>query len=226
MAQDFKMLTTESSLSAGTFATCLSSLISCQLWTFHCQVKRMPQNNEPQKDKNIEIVNHGQDLKHTFSQWEPTCPCVSVEYILSKFASCRNTDAVSVDLMQTRNMKNNFTFVGKFSDDTAILSLLHKDTSQAAYYYDDFVQWCEANHLVLNVVKTKKMVLEPRSVGDHSPVVIHNTHINQVCSFTWTTPSAGSCGKFVFLSTAETIFLTQACMVSTRGLCFYFIRLY
>lgn len=45
------------------------------------------------------------------------------------------------------------------------------------------MQWCDANHLILNVSKTKEMILDPRSVGDHSPVVIHDTHISQVSTY-------------------------------------------
>jgi len=47
----------------------------------------------------------------------------------------------------------------KFSDDTAILGLLKKK------------DWCEDNHLALNVNKTREMVFDPRGVGDHRPVM-------------------------------------------------------
>lgn len=36
-------------------------------------------------------------------------------------------------------------------------------------------------HFNLNVKKTEEMRFNPRMVGDHSPVVIHNTLKNQVC---------------------------------------------
>lgn len=39
------------------------------------------------------------------------------------------------------------------------------------------------NYLTLNAVKITEMVLDPRSVRDHGSVVIHDTHINQVCSY-------------------------------------------
>ena len=75
--------------------------------------------------------------------------------------------------------------VFKFSDDAAILSLLHKDSITSAYFseIENFVQWCDAHQLILNVKKTKEMVLHPRSVGDHSPVVIHDSPIEQVSSY-------------------------------------------
>ena len=83
----------------------------------------------------------------------------------------------------TNSHPGNLVF--KFSDDTAILSLLHKDSSTSVYFseIENFVQWCDAHHLTLNVNKTKELVLDPRSVGDHSPVVIHDSPIEQVSSY-------------------------------------------
>ena len=77
----------------------------------------------------------------------------------------------------TNSHPGNLVF--KFSDDTAILSLLHKDSSTSVYFseIENFVQWRDAHHLTLNVNKTKELVLDPRSVGDHSPVVIHDSPI-------------------------------------------------
>ncbi len=69
-----------------------------------------------------------------------------------------------------------------------------------------FVNWCEDNHLVLNVSKTEKMVFGPWGVGDHRPVVIHDQTIAQVLSYkylgvfpdnslTWSTHADSLCSR-------------------------------
>lgn len=77
------------------------------------------------------------------------------------------------------------TYFIKFSDDTAILSLLNKTTNPLQYFsdVDRFVSWCDTNSLVLNERKTVEMIFDPRSVGDHSPVKIHGNIIEQVSSY-------------------------------------------
>ena len=62
---------------------------------------------------------------------------------------------------------------------------MHKGRSSSAYHseIERFVQWCDFNHLVLNVKKTEKMVWDPKAVGDLRPVVIHNEPITQVSSY-------------------------------------------
>ena len=78
---------------------------------------------------------------------------------------------------------NNHTIT--FSDDTAILALMKKESDISDYYsgIQGFVKWCEDNHLVLNVNKTEEMVFDPRRVGDHRSVIIHNETISQVSSY-------------------------------------------
>ena len=73
-----------------------------------------------------------------------------------------------------RNQYTNY-YMMKFSDDTAILSLLTKDLDIAVYesQIEKVVQWCEGQNLMLNVKKTKEMVFDPRSDDDHSPVWIN-----------------------------------------------------
>lgn len=75
-------------------------------------------------------------------------------------------------------------FIFKFSDDTAILSLLHKDSDPSGDHSEikNFEQWCDANKLILNVRKMEEIVFDPRAVGAHSPV-IEDTQIKQVCSY-------------------------------------------
>ena len=73
----------------------------------------------------------------------------------------------------------------KFADDTVLLSLVHKDMDPSVYQdeIDLFIKWCDINHLILNVTKTQEMVLDPRQVTDHEPVVIKNQEITQVSSY-------------------------------------------
>lgn len=83
----------------------------------------------------------------------------------------------------TNSLPGNLFF--KFSDDTAILSLLHQNSDPSLYFMEvnKFVQWCDNTYLIINTKKTKEMVLGPRSVGDHTPLSIHSEEIKQVTSF-------------------------------------------
>ena len=45
------------------------------------------------------------------------------------------------------------------------------------------MKWCEEHNLILNVKKTKEIVFDPRSVGDHSPILIHGERVEQVTSY-------------------------------------------
>ncbi len=62
--------------------------------------------------------------------------------------------------------QDNIFFI-TFSDDTAILSLLHRNTTCLQYVseVDRFVRWCDENYLILNETKTVEMFFDPRSVG-------------------------------------------------------------
>ncbi|XP_034005935.1 probable serine/threonine-protein kinase clkA [Trematomus bernacchii] len=103
-------------------------------------------------------------------------------------------------------------YIIKFSDDTAILGLMHKGSSSSAYHseIERFVQWCDFNHLVLNVKKTEEMVWDPKAVGDLRPVVIHNEPItqrdggNRCHIFTWD-PARNILRAKIPLVTSETI---------------------
>ncbi len=66
----------------------------------------------------------------------------------------------------------------------AILSLLHRNTSCLQYFseVDRFVRWCDENYLILNETRTVEMFFDPRSVEDHSPVIINGKSIEQVTS--------------------------------------------
>ncbi|XP_055017012.1 solute carrier family 2, facilitated glucose transporter member 9 [Boleophthalmus pectinirostris] len=68
----------------------------------------------------------------------------------------------------------------------SILSLLSKSTDAISYRTetDEVVHWCEEQNLVLNVEKTKEIIFDPKSVGDHSPVNIRGRDIEQIWYYT------------------------------------------
>lgn len=70
----------------------------------------------------------------------------------------------------------------KYSDDTAILSLLTHDSDISSQWagIDTFVEGCNEHHLRFNVKKTEEMVFDPPSIGDHSPISINGENIKQV----------------------------------------------
>ena len=80
----------------------------------------------------------------------------------------------------TSSSTNNYII--QFSDDSAILSLLHVDSDISMYtQIESFVHWCDNNHLKLNVSKTQEMIFEAKCiVADHLPVVIHGEEITQI----------------------------------------------
>ncbi|XDV36635.1 hypothetical protein PO909_006381 [Leuciscus waleckii] len=76
-------------------------------------------------------------------------------------------------------------YIVKFSDDTVLLSLLTKGNNINIHQVaiDKFVDWCDSHQLHINTIKTMEMLVDPRSAGDRSPVVIHGHDIKQVTSF-------------------------------------------
>lgn len=52
------------------------------------------------------------------------------------------------------------SYLVKFSDDTALLTLLHGSESDHGSALPDFVSWCDENVLDLNVNKTKELVID------------------------------------------------------------------
>lgn len=99
-------------------------------------------------------------------------------------------------------------YVIKFSDDTVILSLLTSKDNISSHTtgVDRFVEWCDEHHLQINVKKTQEIVVDPRSVGDHSEITIHGHNIKQVnsykylgvqidCEMSWHTHVTSLCSK-------------------------------
>lgn len=48
---------------------------------------------------------------------------------------------------------------------------------------EEVVQWCEGYNLMFNVKKTKEMVFNPKSVGDHSPVLINRERVEHATTY-------------------------------------------
>jgi len=60
------------------------------------------------------------------------------------------------------------TIFFKYSNETAILSLLFEDYIIGTIYQPEisrFVDWCDNNNLVINTKKTEEIILE--CIGDH-----------------------------------------------------------
>lgn len=77
-------------------------------------------------------------------------------------------------------------YVFKYSDDTAILSLLYEHDNVSIIYQAEisvFVGCCDKNELVINTKKTQEIVFDPKCIGDHQPV-IHNHYITQSQTYT------------------------------------------
>lgn len=92
-----------------------------------------------------------------------------------------------------RNHSENCIF--KFSDGTTILSLQHQYTASSSYFTEvqSFVRCCDDNHLTINIKKTEEMVLDPKAIGDHTPLCIHGETINQVSSYRYLGVHLNSC---------------------------------
>ncbi len=43
--------------------------------------------------------------------------------------------------------------------------------------------WCDSHHFTLNVKKTEEIVFDPKALGDHSPLIIHDQPIAQIQSY-------------------------------------------
>ncbi len=74
----------------------------------------------------------------------------------------------------------------KFVDDTTVLGLINNNDETA---YRNEVQhlalWCDNNSLVLNIKKTKEIIVDFRKTGEckHSPLTIGNSLVERVTDF-------------------------------------------
>ena len=76
-------------------------------------------------------------------------------------------------------------YVIKFSDDTVILSLLTSKSDILSHTsgVNRFVEWCDRNYVMINTDKTEEIIVDPRSIGDHTGIKIHDSDIKQVSSY-------------------------------------------
>ena len=77
------------------------------------------------------------------------------------------------------------SLVVKFADDTTVTGLISgNDESHYRAQIDTIVNWCDANNLLLNVTKTKEMVIDFRKIKTPIlPLTINGTIVEQVSSF-------------------------------------------
>lgn len=69
-----------------------------------------------------------------------------------------------------RSASHTQNYIFKHSDDSAVLSLLqvHDNTNIYHSEVERFVEWCNTNHLTINVKKTEEIIFDPKGVCDHS----------------------------------------------------------
>ena len=79
-----------------------------------------------------------------------------------------------------RSTYSNRYFI-KFSDDTALLSLLYNDETGHGPVLHDFVEWCDQSYLCLNETKTKDMCIDfRRDPPPQTDTVIHDNAVEMV----------------------------------------------
>jgi hypothetical protein len=74
----------------------------------------------------------------------------------------------------------------KYADDTAIVCLINKREDNLFFNEEvnTFVQWCDNNHLLLNVKKTKEMVIDfGRTVTPFEDLVIKGNTVDRVSEY-------------------------------------------
>ena len=59
-----------------------------------------------------------------------------------------------------RSSQEGSSYLVKFSDDTALLSILQGSESDHGNALTDFISWCEDNYLDLNASKTKELIID------------------------------------------------------------------
>ena len=90
--------------------------------------------------------------------------------------------------MYTHDCKatNPNSLVVKFADDTSLIGLIQND-DESAYrtQITSVVKWCEENNLILNVDKTKELIVDfqRKHKNIKEPFYIHDNVVEQVGSF-------------------------------------------
>ena len=76
------------------------------------------------------------------------------------------------------------SYLAKFSDDTALLSLFQGPHCSHGLALTSFVNWCDNNFLDLNIEKTKELVIDFRKVkGALKPSIIHGEEVQLVDTY-------------------------------------------
>jgi hypothetical protein len=76
------------------------------------------------------------------------------------------------------------SYLAKFSDDAALLTLLQGEGNSHGDSLSDFVGWCDGNFLELNVSKTKEMCVDFRKTKvDETASLIHDEPVEIVDTF-------------------------------------------
>ncbi len=72
----------------------------------------------------------------------------------------------------------------RFADDTTVIGLI-TDNDETAYREEvSLTKWCQENHLSLNIIKTKELVVDFwRQSRVHTPITIDKTPVERVNSF-------------------------------------------
>lgn len=66
------------------------------------------------------------------------------------------------------------------------LSLLDEDDNIRDVYLPEIsqlVEWCDKNDLIINIKKTAEIIFDPKGIGDHHQVVIHDQNITQTQTY-------------------------------------------
>ena len=86
-------------------------------------------------------------------------------------------------ILYTSNCKSDHDniFWIKFSDDTAVVSLLFGDENSHGPVVSDFLNWCDDSYFCLNVSKTKDLSIDfTRKSTQPDPTVIHSETVESV----------------------------------------------
>ena len=79
---------------------------------------------------------------------------------------------------------DNQTVLLKFADDSAFQGLMSSSVESYFNEIQRFVEWCERNYLLLNVSKTKELIIDFRQdIPPHPPVLINNECVELVQSY-------------------------------------------
>ena len=83
-------------------------------------------------------------------------------------------------------MNNETLKLLKFADDSSILALLRSVADEIVYrqYVRNFTQWCDSHNLLLNVGKTKELIIDFQEKKEPLlPLEIKDTNVDQVSSY-------------------------------------------